>query len=164
MDDKGLDLKFYQDAYNAKLKQVDMLQAELVKLNASLATARAGKRGGIRQAIKNIEQQLNKAIIDMRKTQENLTEQTLALQGIDQDSNKLEGVSNIVGGIAQTAGSIMGAGGLSGIVGSKQETEQVRVQELGKVEQEKVKAKAGTSNIMYLVIGAIVLMFLMKKK
>lgn len=164
MDDKGLDLKFYQDAYNAKLKQVDMLQAELVKLNASLATSRAGKRGGIRQAIKNIEQQLSKAIIDMRKTQENLTEQTLALQGIDQDSNKLEGVSNIVGGIAQTAGAIMGAGGLSGIVGSKQETEQVRVQEVGKVEQEKVKAKAGSSNIMYLVIGAVVLMMLMKKK
>jgi hypothetical protein len=164
MDDKGLDLKFYQDAYNAKVKQVDMLQAELVKLNSSLATSRAGKRGGIRQAIKNLEQQISKAVIDMRKTQENLTEQTLALQGIDQDSNKLGAVSDIVGGIAQTAGSIMGAGGLSGIASAKQETEQVRVQEIGKVEQEKVKGKASNTNIIYIVVGAVVLLMMMKKK
>ena len=100
----------------------------------------------------------------MRKTQENITEQTLALQGIDQDSGKLAGVSNIVGGIAQTAGAIMGAGGLSGIAQSKQQTAQTELTTMAETEQNKDKVKGSTNTMLYAVIGVVVLFLMMKKK
>lgn len=162
MDDKGMDLKFYQDAYTKQEAQRALFNAELMRLNADLAKAPYGRRGGIKKAIKNIEQQIQKLVVDMRRTQENITEQTLALQGIDQDSGKFEGAANIVGGAAQLAGSIMGAGGLSGIAGAKQDTAQTQITADADLDKTKVQAK---SNMMlYLIGGAAVLLFLMKKK
>jgi hypothetical protein len=162
MDDKGMDLKFYQDAYTKQEAQRALFNAELMRLNADLAKAKWGSRGGIRRAITNLEQQIRKLAVDMRKTQENITEQTLALQGIDQDSGKFEGAANIVAGAADLAGSIMGAGGLSGMQGAKQDTAQTQITTEGETEQTKLKEK---SNMMlYLIGGAVALFFLMKKK
>jgi len=164
MEDKGMDLKFYQDAYAADQKRLNALDAELIRLNAELAKAPWGKRGGIKKSIKNVEQQITKITFTMRKTQENITEQTLALQGIDQDSSKIKGASEIVGGIAQTATAIMGVGGLSGIVGSKQETEQTRIETEGKTEQNKDTVQGKSNMMLYAIIGGGLLLFLMMKK
>ena len=164
MEDKGMDLKFYQDAYNADQKRMDTLNAELLRLNAELAKSRQVGRAPIKKAIRNVEQQIAKLTLTMRKTQENITEQTLALQGIDQDSGKLAGVSNIVGGIAQTAGAIMGAGGLSGIAQSKQQTAQTELTTMAETEQNKDKVKGSTNTMLYAVIGVVVLFLMMKKK
>lgn len=162
MEDSAMDLKFYQDAYNQQLKQRDLFQVELVKLNGELSRAKWGKRGGIRAAIRNLEQQIRKLAVDMRRTQENITEQTLALQGIDQDSGKFQGAANIMGSVAQTAGAIMGAGGLSAMQGAKQETEQTQITTEGNVQ---IAQTQGKSNMMlYLIGGAVALFFLMKKK
>jgi hypothetical protein len=163
MDDKALDLKFYQDAFNKQQAQMDGLNAELLRLNAELAKSKMVGRAPIKKAIRNIEQQITKLTITMRKTQENITEQTLALQGIDQDSGKLQGVSNIVGGVAQTAGAIMGAGGLSGISQAKQQTAQTQLTTEAETQQNQDKIK-GQSNVMMYAIAGVVLLFLMMKK
>ena len=164
MEDSRMDLKFYQDAYNKQQAQMDSLNAELLRLNAELAKSRQVGRAPIKKAIRNVEQQISKLTITMRKTQENLTEQTLALQGIDQDSGKLQGVSNIVGGIAQTAGAIMGAGGLSGISQAKQETAQTQLTTEAETQQNQDTIKGKSNMMMYVVAGAVVLFLMMKKK
>jgi hypothetical protein len=164
MEDSRMDLKFYQDAYNKQQAQMDTLNAELLRLNAELAKSRQVGRAPIKKAIRNVEQQITKLTVTMRKTQENITEQTLALQGIDQDSGKLQGVSNIIGGVAQTAGAIMGAGGLSGIVQSKQETAQTQLTTQSETQQNEDTVKGKSNIMMYAVIGAVVLILMMKKK
>jgi hypothetical protein len=164
MEDSRMDLKFYQDAYNKQQSQMDTLNAELLRLNAELAKSRQVGRAPIKKAIRNVEQQITKLTVTMRKTQENITEQTLALQGIDQDSGKLQGVSNIIGGVAQTAGAIMGAGGLSGIAQAKQETAQTQIITEGQTEQNRDTIKGKSNMIMYLAVGAVVLFLMMKKK
>ena len=162
MEDSAMDLKFYQDAYNQQANQRDLFNAELLKLNAELAQAKWGKRGGIKKAIRNLEQQIRKLAVDMRRTQENITEQTLALQGIDQDSGKFQGAADILAGVADTAGNIMGAGGMSAISAGKQETQQMQITTEGNVDIAKTQQK---SNMMlYLIGGAVALFFLMKKK
>lgn len=162
MEDKGMDLKFYQDAYNQQAKQRDLFNAELLKLNSDLAKAPWGKRGGIKKSINNLEQQIRKLAVDMRRTQENISEQTLALQGIDQDSGKFKGAADIMAGVAQTAGAIMGAGGLSAISQAKQETEQTQIET--EASKEIVQTKAKSNMMLYLIGGAVALFFLMKKK
>jgi F0F1-type ATP synthase membrane subunit b/b' len=164
MEDSRMDLKFYQDAYNKQQAQMDTLNAELLRLNAELAKSRQVGRAPIKKAIRNVEQQITKLTVTMRKTQENITEQTLALQGIDQDSAKLQGVSNIIGGVAQTAGAIMGAGGLSGISQAKQQTAQTQLTTEAETEQNRETVKGKSNMIMYLVVGAVVLFLMMKKK
>lgn len=162
MEDAGMDLKFYQDAYTQQAKQRDLFNAELLKLNGELSRAPWGKRGGIKKAIRNLEQQIRKLAVDMRRTQENITEQTLALQGIDQDSGKFKGAADIMAGVADTAGAIMGAGGLSAMQGAKQETEQTQITTEGNVQ---IAQTQGKSNMMlYLIGGIVALFFLMKKK
>jgi hypothetical protein len=164
MEDSRMDLKFYQDAYNKQQAQMDKLNDELLRLNAELAKSRQVGRAPIKKAIRNVEQQITKLTTTMRKTQENITEQTLALQGIDQDSGKLQGVSNIIGGVAQTAGAIMGAGGLSGISQSKQQTEQTQITAESETEQNRDIVKGKTNTMLYVVVGAVVLLLMMKKK
>jgi hypothetical protein len=164
MEDSRMDLKFYQDAANKQQAQMDTLNAELIRLNAELAKSRQVGRAPIKKAIRNIEQQISKLTVTMRKTQENISEQTLALQGIDQDSAKLQGVSNIIGGVAQTAGAIMGAGGLSGISQAKQETAQTQLTTEAETQQNKDTVKGKSNIMMYAVIGAVVLILMMKKK
>jgi hypothetical protein len=164
MEDSGMDLKFYNDAYAKQQTQMDALNAELLRLNAELAKSKVVGRAPIKKAIRNIEQQIAKLTLTMRKTQENITEQTLALQGIDQDSGKLKGVSDIIGGVAQTAGAIMGAGGLSGISQSKQQTAQTQLTTEAETQQNQDTVKGKSNMIMYAVIGVVVLFLMMKKK
>ncbi|MFM1754996.1 MAG: hypothetical protein RLZZ236_1935 [Bacteroidota bacterium] len=164
MEDSRMDLKFYQDAYNKQQAQMDTLNAELLRLNGELAKSRQVGRAPIKKAIRNVEQQITKLTVTMRKTQENITEQTLALQGIDQDTGKFKATADIIGGVAQTASAIMGAGGLSGITQSKQETAQTQIITEGQTEQNRETVKAKSNIIMYLVVGAVVLFLMMKKK
>ena len=161
--ESNIDLQFYNDAYKAETAQMQKLQDELLRLNAELAKSVFGKRASIKKAIRNVEQQIQKLSVTMRKTQENITEQTLAMQGIDQDSAKIKGVSDIIGGVAQTAGAIMGAGGLSQIATSKQETEQTRIKTEGETEQNKDTNKSKSNMIMYVVVGLVVVFLMMKK-
>lgn len=164
MEDSRMDLKFYQDAYNKQQAQMDTLNAELLRLNSELAKSRQVGRAPIKKAIRNVEQQITKLTVTMRKTQENITEQTLALQGIDQDTGKFKATADIVGGIAQTASAIMGVGGLSGIAQSKQETAQTQIVTEGQTEQNRETVKGKSNMMMYLVVGAVVLFLMMKKK
>lgn len=164
MEDSLMDLKFYNDAYSKQQAQMDTLNAELLRLNAELSKSKMVGRAPIKKAIRNIEQQITKLTLTMRKTQENITEQTLALQGIDQDSGKLQGVSDIIGGVAQTAGAIMGAGGLSGISQAKQQTAQTQLTTEAETEQNKDIVNAKSNMMIYAVIGVVVLILMMKKK
>lgn len=164
MEDSRLDLKFYQDAYNKQQAQMDTLNAELLRLNAELAKSRQVGRAPIKKAIRNVEQQITKLTVTMRKTQENITEQTLALQGIDQDTGKFKATADIVGGIAQTAGAIMGAGGLSAISQAKQQTAQTQITAEAETQQNQDTIKGKSNMMMYVIAGAVVLFLMMKKK
>jgi len=62
-----------QAALTSASKNLDSWTAELMKLNGSLVSAKVGKRGGIKKAIKNAEQQINGLEKQIRKLNDDLT-------------------------------------------------------------------------------------------
>ena len=158
------------------LKTRSQYTADLTDLNKRLSEAKVGKRGGIKSAIRNVEQQIKQIDKSIDKERNDLLRQEkihnqeiLANQGIDSRSNMLQGIGGIVQSGANLAGSLMGAGGLGAIGVQKQITKGTVAQADAsvKIQESKTSGMLGMSkNATYAVIGVVVVLALLmfKKK
>jgi cobalamin biosynthesis Mg chelatase CobN len=171
---ENLGQEFSSPLLSDLLRQRGEAMKQLSELNIQLSKTKALKRGGVKKAIRNVEQALkaiDKAIdkerndlVRMGKVE---TDQTLASQGIDARSGRLNAVGGMVASGAQIASSIMGAGGVSAIGVEKQKAKgAIGVAEaLTESEQAKAGAKVGMSKyLMYGVIAIVIIFLLMRKK
>jgi hypothetical protein len=164
--------KILEDELKAINSDLQTLQSELVRLNGELSRAKWGKRGGIKKSIKNLEQQISKRTKDRRLTQENLSEAMLAVAGIDQDSGKAGAIGGSIASgltsVASIVGSVMGAPNspnVSQLAGAQQLPEQTRELNIQKgLFDKREEEKPKQNNMLYIIIGAVALLFLMMKK
>jgi VIT1/CCC1 family predicted Fe2+/Mn2+ transporter len=146
---------------------------ELTRLNSELSKAKALKRGSLKKAIRNVEQaikkidnqcdDLNKKVVQLEKTE---NQKILAHQGIDSRANLINSIGSVVGEAGKLASGLMGAGGLSAIGVSKQDSKAKIAESSAKVEISENETKAKESNTMLYIIGGIILVvvFLFSKK
>jgi len=158
------------------LKTRSEMTNQLTQLNNDLAKANITKRGGIKKAIRNVEQQIkqidksiDKERNDLIRFEKEQTKEILANQGIDSRSNLLQGISSITQSGANLAGNIMGVGGLSAIGVSKEVRRGTEAQADAsvKIQESKTGGILGLSkNMTYMVIGVVVVLALLmfKKK
>lgn len=174
MGEESAVLIILQDELKAITADLATLQSELIRLNDELAHAKPFKRGGLRKAITNLEQQIKKRTSDRNKTQENISEALLAVKGIDQDTGKAGAVGGAVSSglqsVASVVGSIMGAPGKTDVGGLTESNKSMEIP----VKQDETKGlfgkkeepKQDNKNMIYIIIGAVALVVLMmfKKK
>lgn len=157
------------------LRARDEATKQLSKLNEDLSKAKWGKRSSIKQAIRNIEQELrridksiDKERNDLIRLENKQTQQILAEKGIDSRANLMGGIADIGQAGAQIAGAIVGAGGLSAVGVEKQKTKgAIGVAEQQTAQEEiKTKGSLGMSKNTLMIVGAVlvVLLMLFKKK
>jgi hypothetical protein len=157
------------------LKTRDGATKQLSELNMKLAETKPLKRGGVKQAIRNVEQEIkridrsiDKERNDLIRLENKKTQQILAEQGIDSRAGLMEGIAGIAGEGAKIAGAIVGKGGVSavGVERAKRDA-SIGVAEQ-QTEQQKVKSAGllGMSTNMLMIVGGVlvVLFMLMKKK
>ncbi len=154
------------------LRQRGEAMKQLSELNIQLSKTKALKRGGVKKAIRNVEQALKRIDKAIDKERNDLvrmgkveTDQTLAEQGIDSRSGRLNAVGGMVASGAQIAGSIMG--GVSAVGVEKQKAKgAIGVAEAStESEEAKAGAKVGMSKyLMFGAVGIVIIFLLMRKK
>ena len=168
------DIKQLETQLSELFRQRESWNKELSKLNNDLANSKFGKRGGIKKAIKNVEQQIkgidrqvddvNRKIKQLEKVE---NDEILATQGINAGAGRLNAVGGIVGSASQLAGSLMGAGGLSAVGVGKQSAKQEASKTEAIISTNQTTQETTKNNtILYIIIGvvAVVVLFMFKKK
>jgi hypothetical protein len=172
MDNLG---DFNSPLLNNLLKSRDSATSQLTELNKQLASAKWNKRGGVKRAIKNVEQEIkridksiDKERNDLIRLENKKTNQILAEQGIDSRANLMGGIADITEQGSKIASAIVGKGGVSavGVERAKRDA-SIGVAEQ-QTQQQEIKSKGllGMSTNMMLIVGGVVvvLLMLMKKK
>lgn len=156
-----------QSSINSAVSAREGWNAELMKLNASLVSAKGTQKTRIKRAIKNAEDQIKdldrsiaKLTNDLRRVSIGDTKAEakleLAKQGISSSSQI---VASVVDGAKSVVGSIYG------IDGSLPTTDKTKKSKAELNEQsEDGLAKYLKAPYLYYIVGAIVLILLMKKK
>jgi hypothetical protein len=151
-----------------------LISAALLKANETLVTAKIGQRGRIKDSIRNYEQELkrvgkliedtNKAITRLNRSEDKRDTKVSAYEkGIDPNAAWAQAIASGVGSVTNAITSI-GTGGM-GSLATKKDVEPtppgVNADPFAGTPAEK---KPMDGMIMYLVIGAVVLFMLFKKK
>lgn len=173
MEDLGQNLS--SPLLNELLRTREGATKQLSELNVKLSEAKWNKRGGIKKAIRNVEQEIkriDKAIDkernDVIRLENKKTNQILAEQGIDARAGLMQGIADIAGEGAKIAGAIVGKGGVSavGVERAKRDA-SIGVAEQ-QTQQQEIKSKGllGMSTNMLFIVGGVlvVLLMLMNKK
>lgn len=152
-------IKTLTDELTASTKRIDSLQSQLAGLNNDLAKAKVGKRSSIKKAITNVEQQLNHEFQIKKRTEENLSETQLALQGIDQKAGVAGAVGGAVGAVAGAVGAAFGAPGAA--LGGSAPGSQLNTNAPGQTKKANDDNANQKPNYMVYIIGAIILVVLL---
>jgi len=127
-----------------------------LKLNRDLLTAKIGKKGEIRKAIRNAEQQIKDYHRQIKKLNDDLasllrreTKQQDNNIAAEQGRNPANEIIATIGGVVKEVAPV--------VAGSFQQQNQRSADVNTEVETKK-------PNMMYIIIGAVVLLFLMMKK
>ncbi|NDC31825.1 MAG: hypothetical protein EBZ58_13025 [Bacteroidetes bacterium] len=158
-------IKTLTDELTSSTRRIEELQSQLAGLNNDLAKAKVGKRSGIKKAIRNVEQQLNHEFQIKKKTEENLSETQLALQGIDQKSGVAGAIGGAIGDVAGAVAAGFGAGG-SALGGASSALNPKPTMDSGQTK----KANDDTNQdkkpnyLIYIIGGALLLILLMFRK
>jgi hypothetical protein len=147
-----------QGQINEATKQKSVWDAELLKLNRDLTTAKFGKKNEIRKAIRNAEQQIKDYLRQIKKLNDDLasllkteTRQQDNIINAEKGQNPTRDIFETVGNVVKDVAPVLVGTGT-----------------LPTADKRSADIPAGTdgkkSNMIYIIIGAVVLLFLMMKK
>jgi DNA repair exonuclease SbcCD ATPase subunit len=145
-----------QGQINEATKQKAVWDAELLKLNRDLLTAKFGKKNEIRKAIRNAEQQIKDYLRQIKKLNDDLAS-LLKAETKQQDNNiAAEQGRNPANEIIATIGGVVKD--VAPVVSGSLQSQNKRSADVN------TEVDTKKPNMMYIIIGAVVLLFLMMKK
>ena len=157
--------------YNLRLNTLNderiKFNTQLTALNERLSNAKFNQRGSIKKAIKNCEQQVRTADRSIRAQERKISDYTLSVQGKNKGADIIKEVGGVVSAGADLAGAIMGAGGLSAISASKEETAQgQQITDREQIKADTIVTTTGqkSNTLIYVGVAVAVLFLILKMK